>query len=108
MQGIGQILGEHCIYEHATGQLLTGTFMDYYMPRAQDLPALSLHHRPVASPSNPLGVKGTGEAGTTGAVPALANAVMDALAGLGIHELDTPFTPFRVWSALRAARTQAG
>ena len=106
MQGIGQMLGEHCIYDRETGQLLTGTFMDYFMPRAEDLPALSLHHRPIASPSNPLGVKGTGEAGTTGAVPTIANAVMDALAPLGIRELDTPFTPFRVWSAIRSAPTQ--
>jgi carbon-monoxide dehydrogenase large subunit len=103
MQGIGQILGEHCVYERETGQLSTGSFMDYFMPRADDLPELRLHHRPVPSPSNPLGVKGTGEAGTTGAVPAIANAVMDALASLGIHTLDTPFTPFRVWSAIRSA-----
>jgi carbon-monoxide dehydrogenase large subunit len=107
MQGIGQICGEHCVYEREAGQLLTGTFMDYFMPRAEDLPALSLHHRPVPSPSNPLGVKGTGEAGTTGAVPAIANAVMDALAPLGVRALDTPFTPSRVWSAIRSARSQS-
>ncbi len=104
MQGIGQILGEHCVYDRDTGQLLTGTFMDYFMPRADDLPALSLHHRPIPSPSNPLGVKGTGEAGTTGSVPTIANAVMHALATLGVRELDTPFTPFRVWSAIQSAR----
>ena len=103
MQGIGQILGEQCVYDRE-GQLLTGTFMDYFMPRAEDLPALSLHHRPIPSPSNPLGVKGTGEAGTTGSVPTIANAVTHALTTLGIRELDTPFTPFRVWSAIQSAR----
>jgi carbon-monoxide dehydrogenase large subunit len=100
MQGIGQILGEHCVYDADTGQLLTGTFMDYYMPRADAEPALELHHRPTPSPSNPLGVKGAGEAGTTGAIPTIANAVMDALAPLGVAVPDTPYTPFRIWSAL--------
>jgi carbon-monoxide dehydrogenase large subunit len=102
MQGIGQILGEHCVYDRDTGQLLTGTFMDYYMPRADVQPHLVLHHRPIPSPSNPLGVKGAGEAGTTGAVPTITNAVMDALAPMGIHALDTPYTPFRIWSALQS------
>ena len=104
MQGIGQILGEHCVYDRDTGQFMTGTFMDYYMPRADALPALTLQHRPVPSPSNPLGAKGAGEAGTTGAVPCLTSAVMDALAPLGIRALDTPYTPFRVWSAIQAGR----
>ena len=102
MQGIGQILGEHCVYDRDTGQLLTGTFMDYFMPRADHLPPLSLHDRPNPSPSNPLGVKGAGEAGTTGAVPCIANAVMDALAPLGIHRLDMPYTPARIRAAIEA------
>jgi carbon-monoxide dehydrogenase large subunit len=104
VQGIGQILGEHCVYERETGQLLTGTFQDYFMPRAHCVPALSLHDRPVPSPSNPLGAKGAGEAGTTGAIPCIANAVMDALRPLGIHRLDTPFTPHRLWAVIAAAR----
>jgi carbon-monoxide dehydrogenase large subunit len=76
--------------------------MDYCMPRADALPEIMLRHHSIPSPSNPLGVKGAGEAGTTGAVPAIANAVMDALEPLGIRPPDTPFTPFRIWSALQA------
>jgi carbon-monoxide dehydrogenase large subunit len=106
VQGIGQILGEHCVYERETGQLLTGTFQDYFMPRADCLPALSLHERSVPSPSNPLGAKGAGEAGTTGAIPCIANAVMDALHPLGIDRLDTPFTPHRLWAAINDARRE--
>jgi aerobic carbon-monoxide dehydrogenase large subunit len=103
MQGIGQALGEHCVYEPGTGQLLAGTFMDYYMPRADALPAIALHDRPVPSPANPLGAKGAGEAGTTGAIPTIANAVIDALAPCGITQLDMPFTPARIWEAIRNA-----
>ena len=84
MQGIGQIFGEECVYDRDSGQLLTGTFMDYFMPRADHLPAIALYDRSNPSPSNPLGVKGAGEAGTTGAIPAVANAVLDALKPLGI------------------------
>jgi aerobic carbon-monoxide dehydrogenase large subunit len=103
VQGIGQILGEHCVYDRDTGQLMTGTFMDYYMPRADCLPALSLQDRSIPSPSNPLGAKGAGEAGTTGAIPTIANAVIDALEPLGIHHLDMPYTPHRIWTAIHAA-----
>jgi carbon-monoxide dehydrogenase large subunit len=102
MQGIGQIFGEHCVYDSDSGQLLTGTFMDYFMPRADHLPAVSLYDRSIPSPSNPLGVKGAGEAGTTGAIPSVANAVMDALAPLGIHHLEMPYTPLRIWAAIDA------
>jgi aerobic carbon-monoxide dehydrogenase large subunit len=103
MQGIGQALGEHCVYERETGQLLTGTFMDYYMPRADVLPQIALYDRPVPSPANPLGAKGVGEAGTTGAIPTIANAVIDALKPCGIVHLDMPFTPHRIWEAIRNA-----
>jgi len=103
MQGIGQALGEHCVYERGTGQLLTGTFMDYYMPRADALPVLELYDRPVPSPANALGAKGAGEAGTTGAVATIANAVIDALKPCGITHLDMPFTPARIWEAIRDA-----
>ena len=102
MQGIGQILGEHCVYDRDTGQLLTGTFMDYFMPRADLLPRISLLDRPTVSPSNPLGAKGAGEAGTTGAVPTVANAVIDALAPFGIHHLEMPYSPHDVWAAIQA------
>jgi aerobic carbon-monoxide dehydrogenase large subunit len=103
-QGIGQVMGEHAIYDKETGQLLTGTFMDYEMPRADGMPDMRLHDRSIPSPGNPLGVKGAGEAGTTGAVPALANAVIDALRHLGINTLDFPYTPDRVWHAIRGAK----
>ena len=104
MQGIGQAIGEHVIYERTTGQLLTGTLMDYFMPHAEDSPPLSLHFHPVPSPTNHLGVKGTGEAGATGSVPCIANAVMHALAPAGVHRLDMPYTPARIWQAIRDAR----
>jgi len=104
-QGLGQALGEHAVYDEGSGQLLTGTFMDYPMPRADDMPEIDLHDRSIPSPGNPLGVKGAGEAGTTGAVPAIANAVIDALRLLGIHHLDFPYTPDRLWHAMRAARS---
>jgi carbon-monoxide dehydrogenase large subunit len=103
-QGLGQALGEHAVYDETTGQLLSGTFMDYPMPRADDMPEIRLFDRSIPSPGNPLGAKGAGEAGTTGAVPAVANAVIDALRPLGIDRLDFPYTPDRLWHAIRAAR----
>jgi carbon-monoxide dehydrogenase large subunit len=103
VQGIGQAMGEHCVYERESGQLLTGSFMDYYMPRADVLPEIALYDRPVPSPANPLGAKGVGEAGTTGAIPTIANAVIDALKPCGIAHLDMPFTPHRIWQAIRDA-----
>jgi carbon-monoxide dehydrogenase large subunit len=103
-QGLGQALGEHAVYDEGSGQLLTGTFMDYPMPRADEMPDIRLHDRSIPSPGNPLGAKGAGEAGTTGAVPAVANAVIDALRSLGIHTLDFPYTPDRLWHAIRAAK----
>ncbi|MGH8725869.1 MAG: xanthine dehydrogenase family protein molybdopterin-binding subunit, partial [Burkholderiales bacterium] len=100
VQGLGQALAEHCVYEAASGQLLTGSFMDYAMPRPEILTRVELHDHSVPSPSNPLGVKGAGEAGTTGALPAVANAVIDALRPLGIHQLDFPYSSARVWKAM--------
>ncbi len=99
VQGIGQALAEHCVYD-AGGQLLTGSFMDYAMPRSDILPRVALYDHSVPSPSNPLGAKGAGEAGTTGALPAVANAVLHALGPLGIHQLDFPYSPLRVWQAM--------
>lgn len=103
MQGLGQVLDEICIYD-GSGQMLTGSFMDYTMPRARELQGLQLFERPIPAPGNPLGAKGVGEAGTTGSVPTLANAVIDALRPLGIREFDVPYTPARVWSAIASAR----
>jgi carbon-monoxide dehydrogenase large subunit len=104
VQGLGQVVGEHCQYDPASGQLLTGSFMDYTMPRIGLVRDVRLFDHSVPSPSNPLGVKGAGEAGTTGAVPTLANAVLDALRPLGIERLDFPYTPARVWGAIQEAK----
>ncbi len=100
MQGFGQAIGEHIVYEPDTGQLLSGSFMDYFMPRAQHLVPVTLVDCGVPSPANPLGAKGAGEAGATGAVPALANAVLDALKPVSVRELEMPYTPDRIWHAI--------
>ncbi len=100
-QGLGQALVENTVYD-AGGQLVSGSFMDYAMPRAALMPALAVEHHAVACRTNPLGVKGTGEAGTTAAPPALINAILDALpAGA---RLDMPATPERIWAALQKAK----
>src|SRR5204863_3059611 len=96
---IGQVLFEQTVYDE-NGQLLTGEFMDYALPRAADIPEYILGSTVTPSPVNPLGVKGVGEAGTIGATPAIANAVMDALQPLGVRHLDLPLTPERVWRAI--------
>ena len=104
-QGIGQALGEEIVYDD-DGQLLTGSFMDYQMPRATDLPNFSLAFREVLTKMNPLGAKGVGEAGTVGSLAAAMNAINDALAQRGIRNFDMPATPSRIWNALtEAART---
>jgi carbon-monoxide dehydrogenase large subunit len=102
VQGIGQVLLEHCVYDE-TGQLLTGSYMDYAMPKPEMLTAARLYEHNVPSPTNLLGAKGAGEAGTTGSIPALANAVIDALRPLGIHHLDFPYSPARIWAAISKA-----
>jgi carbon-monoxide dehydrogenase large subunit len=103
VQGIGQALLEHTVYEDGTGQLLAGSFMDYAMPRADDLPSFSFATHNVPCQANPLGVKGAGEAGAIGAPPAVMNAVVDALhRAAGIRHIDMPATPRRVWEALHA------
>jgi carbon-monoxide dehydrogenase large subunit len=101
-QGLGQALLEEVVYDEH-GQLLSGTFMDYAMPTADRMPHLNIGHTVTPSPINPLGIKGVGEAGTIGSTPAIANAVMDALAPLGISHIDLPLTPHRVWQAMREA-----
>ncbi|MFI4987034.1 MAG: xanthine dehydrogenase family protein molybdopterin-binding subunit [Alphaproteobacteria bacterium] len=101
-QGVGQALLEHAVYDRESGQLLAGSFMDYAMPRADDLPALAGGLHPVPCRTNPLGVKGVGEAGTTGALAAVMNAIADALPPGAV--LDMPATPEAIWRACRAAR----
>jgi aerobic carbon-monoxide dehydrogenase large subunit len=104
VQGLGQGLFEMLTYEPTSGQLLTGSFMDYAMPRADDIPLFDIDHHEVPTQVNPLGAKGVGEAGTVGALPALLNAVNDALAPLGVRHLDMPVTPERVWRAIQDAK----
>jgi len=103
-QGIGQALTERCVYDPESGQLLSGSFLDYAIPRADDLPAISVTSRDVPSPTNPLGVKGAGEGGTVGAPGAVIHAILDALAAVGVTHIDMPATPERVWRAIRDAR----
>ncbi len=106
-QGIGQALLERVADEPASGQLLSGSFMDFALPRADDLPLMTTLLNPVASADDPLGVKGIGEGPTTGAPPAVVNAVLDALAELGVSDLDMPLTPERVWQALAGSARRA-
>lgn len=108
VQGAGQVFGEHAIYDPETGQLLTGSFMDYPMPRADWVRAMAVHDHPVPTPTNALGAKGVGESGCSGSLPALVNATIDALRPLGIVHLDMPFTPARLWAAIRAAARKPG
>ncbi len=103
-QGLGQALLEGCVYDDASGQLLTGSFLDYAMPRADTVPHVDFSYNEVPCLSNPLGVKGCGEAGSIGAPPALINAVLDALRPKGVAHIDMPATPERVWRALQSAR----
>jgi aerobic carbon-monoxide dehydrogenase large subunit len=103
-QGIGQALLENCVYDADSGQLLTGSYMDYAMPRADDLPTFKVATKVTPCTHNPLGAKGCGEAGAIGAPVALMNAVHDALAAVGVKHLDMPASPHRVWQAIRAAR----
>lgn len=103
-QGVGQAMGEEIVYDAETGQLLTGSFMDYPMPRASDLPMIGVVSNPVPSTNNALGIKGAGEAGTVGSLPAYINAVVDALSPLGVRHLDMPATPCRVWQAIHDAQ----
>ena len=103
-QGLGQVLMEQVAYDPASGQLLSASFMDYAMPRATDLPEMTVKSNPVPTKLNPLGAKGAGEAGTVGALPAVMNAILDALAPLGVKSLDMPATTDKVWRAIREAR----
>jgi carbon-monoxide dehydrogenase large subunit len=104
VQGAGQVFGEHCLYDATDGQLLTASFMDYCMPRADLIPSWTLVNHAVPTRNNLLGAKGVGESGTTGAMPACMNAVMDALRSVGVVHFDMPATPARIWSAIAASR----
>jgi carbon-monoxide dehydrogenase large subunit len=104
VQGIGQALMENCVYDRETGQLLTGSFMDYTMPRADDFPEFKIGTVCTPCTHNPLGTKGCGEAGAIGSPPAVINAVLDALHGLGVKEFDMPATCHRVWEAIQVAK----
>lgn len=103
VQGIGQALMEDLVYDPDSGQLLTGSFQDYAMPRADDFCHFELVNNATLTNRNPLGVKGVGEAGTLGAIPAVVNAVNDALAQIGAAPVAPPSTPEKVWRAIRAA-----
>jgi carbon-monoxide dehydrogenase large subunit len=102
VQGIGQALMEMTVYD-SEGQFLTGSYMDYALPRAGDVPSFTVAAHPVPAKTNPLGVKGCGEAGCAGALTSVMNAVVDALSEYGIRHIDMPATPFRVWQAIHAA-----
>ena len=104
-QGVGQALTELGAYHKSNGQLLTGSFMDYSLPRATDLPSISPIQNDVRSPTNPLGVKGAGEGGTTGAPSAVMNAIIDALTPLGVENVDMPATPHTIWCAIQSSQS---
>jgi aerobic carbon-monoxide dehydrogenase large subunit len=103
-QGVGQALMEHAVYDVQSGQLLAGSFMDYALPRADDLPSFHLEFNGTPCTTNPLGVKGCGEAGAVAMLPAVHNAIVDALAPCGVTHFDGPATPLRVWQAMRAGK----
>jgi carbon-monoxide dehydrogenase large subunit len=107
VQGIGQALIEHQVYDRQSGQLLSGSFMDYGMPRADAMPNIDADLEEVPCKTNPLGVKGIGESGTIGAPPTVINAIIDALKPLGVDHIDMPATPARVWETIRSAQASA-
>jgi len=108
VQGIGQALMEHQVYDRASGQLVTGSFLDYAMPHASALPNIAAMMEEVPCKTNPLGVKGIGESGTIGAPPTIINAVIDALRPLGVDAIDMPATPSRVWETIQRAKKNGG
>jgi carbon-monoxide dehydrogenase large subunit len=107
-QGLGQALLETVAYDRESGQLLSGSFMDYAMPRAEDIPVIATATNEVLTKSNPLGIKGAGEAGNVGSLPAVMNAVNDALASRSNGPIDMPASPERVWRALRGVGHENG
>ena len=103
MQGIGQALYEEARYDD-DGNLQSSTLAEYLVPAASDVPPITLGESVTPSPSNPLGVKGVGEAGTIGAAPCVMNAVVDALSGLGVQDIQMPASPLNVWNAIQQAQ----
>jgi len=108
VQGVGQAMSEAIIYDPKSGQLLSGSFMDYAMPRADSVCAFELADNVVPTKTNPLGAKGAGEAGTVGGLPAMMSAALDALAPLKVRHVEMPLTPENMWRTLRAAVSAAG
>ncbi len=106
-QGVGQVLMEQVVYEPGSGQLLTASFMDYAMPRADTMCNIAIRSNPQPTATNLLGVKGAGEAGCVGALPGVMIAIMNALAPMGVRELDMPATPMRIWEAIQAVDVEA-
>ncbi len=103
VQGLGQAIFEHVVYDES-GQPLAGSFMDYALPRAEAAPSFTVAYHPAPAKTNPLGVKGCGEAGCVGSMPSIMNALVDALSEFGVAHIDMPATPERVWRAIREAR----
>jgi carbon-monoxide dehydrogenase large subunit len=103
-QGYGQAVLEHTVYDQSSGQLLSGSLMDYALARADDFPDIEIELLEIPCASNPLGVKGAGEAGAVGSPPAMINAIIDALGPDGVTQLDMPATPERVWRAIAMAK----
>jgi carbon-monoxide dehydrogenase large subunit len=106
VQGIGQALYEEVRYDGETGQLITGSLLDYAVPRADSIPNIRSEFQETPSPTNPLGVKGIGESGTIGAPATIVHAVLDALAPFGIIHLDMPLTPCKIWTAIQNVRAR--
>ena len=107
-QGVGQALFENIIYDGESGQLLTGSFLDYGMPRAADFPVFLSELFEIPATTNPLGIKAIGEAGTIAAPPTIVNAVLDALQACGVEHIDMPLTPARIWQAANAGAKANG
>jgi carbon-monoxide dehydrogenase large subunit len=105
VQGLGQALLEGAVYDE-DGQLLTGSFMDYAMPRATDAPDIAVINRPVPTKTNPVGAKGCGEAGCSGGLPTVMNALIDALSEFGIRHLEMPATPSRIWQSIQETKAR--
>jgi len=105
-QGVGQAMWETCAIDPASGQPLCGSFMDYGMPRSDNLPSFATEIVEVLSPTNPFGIKAGGEGGCTPALAAVVSAILDALAPLGVRDITMPTTPFKVWQAIREARVK--
>jgi carbon-monoxide dehydrogenase large subunit len=103
-QAAGQALMEQIVYDPGDGQMLSGSFMDYAMPRADVFPRIQIDRNPIPTLTNPLGVKGAGECGTVGALPAVMNAINDALAPLGVRNIMMPATSAKIWEAIQKVR----